>query len=207
MSERLERVDIICGGFPCQDISLAGDGAGLSGERSGLWRPMVHAVRVVRPQHAVVENVAALLDRGMGEVLGDLAESGYDSEWCCLPTGRPLGHNRERVFIVADDVRQRLQERRDSNQVGTNAPRIFTGERPSGVLEGVDAGERWADRPLLGRGVHGIPSRAHRIRALGNSVVPQVAEWIFRRIAEAEGIDEEVTSQRGGPSIPANTHP
>jgi DNA (cytosine-5)-methyltransferase 1 len=95
--------DIICGGFPCQDISLAGEGAGLAGERSGLWRELLRAIRVVRPRYAIVENVAALLGRGMGTVLGDLAEIGYDAEWHCIPAsavGAP--HRRDRVWIIAD---------------------------------------------------------------------------------------------------------
>jgi hypothetical protein len=77
--------DVICGGFPCQDISVAGAGAGLAGERSGLWRELLRAIRVVRPHYAIVENVAALLGRGMGTVLGDLAEIGHDAEWHCIP--------------------------------------------------------------------------------------------------------------------------
>ncbi len=95
--------DIVCGGFPCQDISLAGDGAGLAGERSGLWRELLRAIRVVRPRYAIVENVAALLSRGMGTVLGDMAEVGYDAEWHCIPAsavGAP--HRRDRVWIVAN---------------------------------------------------------------------------------------------------------
>lgn len=95
--------DVICGGFPCQDISLAGAGAGLAGSRSGLWRDLLRAIRLVRPNYAIVENVAALLGRGMGTVLGDLAEVGYDAEWHCIPAssvGAP--HRRDRVWIVAD---------------------------------------------------------------------------------------------------------
>jgi DNA (cytosine-5)-methyltransferase 1 len=93
--------DVICGGFPCQDISVAGAGAGIAGERSGLWRELVRAIRVVRPRFAIVENVAALLSRGMGTVLGDLAEIGHDAEWHCIPA-RAIGapHRRDRVWIV-----------------------------------------------------------------------------------------------------------
>lgn len=94
--------DVVVGGFPCQDLSDAGLRAGLSGERSGLYRELVRAIRVVRPKHAIVENVAALLNRGMGTVLGDLAEIGYDLEWDCVPAevvGAP--HERDRVWIVA----------------------------------------------------------------------------------------------------------
>lgn len=94
--------DVVVGGFPCQDISLAGKRAGLAGARSGLYRELVRAIRVVRPQLAIVENVAALLSRGLGTVLGDLAESGYGAEWDCVPAcavGAP--HERDRIWIIA----------------------------------------------------------------------------------------------------------
>jgi DNA (cytosine-5)-methyltransferase 1 len=185
-AHNLEPVDVICGGFPCQDISVAGAGAGLEGQRSGLWRDYRRIVRELRPRYVVVENVAALLDRGIGRVLGDLAESGYHAEWCCLPTGRSMGHDRERVFIVADIVREGLQERGDTDQVGAYAPRIFTRERFAGGIEGIDPRQKWADRPLLGRGVHGIPRRVDRVKSLGNAIVPQIAQWIAERIKEAE---------------------
>lgn len=96
--------DIVCGGFPCQDISNAGQRAGLAGERSGLWRHLLRAIRLVRPRYAIVENVAALLGRGMGDVLGDLAEIGHDAEWHCIPA-RAVGapHIRDRVWIIAAD--------------------------------------------------------------------------------------------------------
>src|SRR5690606_13124048 len=94
--------DVVCGGFPCQDISNAGKRAGITGERSGLWRELVRAIRVVRPKYAIVENVAALLGRGMGTVLGDLAESGYDAEWDCIPASAVGAyHERDRLWIVA----------------------------------------------------------------------------------------------------------
>lgn len=98
-------VDVICGGFPCQDISQAGLRAGITGSRSGLWQHLVRAIRLVRPQYAIVENVAALLGRGMGDVLGDLAEIGYDAEWHCIPAsavGAP--HRRDRIWIIAADA-------------------------------------------------------------------------------------------------------
>ena len=97
-----ERVDVICGGFPCQDISYAGQGAGLDGERSGLFFEAVRVVRELRPRIVVLENVAALLTRGLDRVLGTLAEIGYDAEWHCIPAaavGAP--HIRDRVFILA----------------------------------------------------------------------------------------------------------
>jgi len=95
-------VDLICGGFPCQDISVAGKGAGLAGERSGLWVEFARLIGELRPRYAVVENVSALCARGLGAVLGDLATLGYDAEWHCIPAsyvGAP--HRRDRVWIVA----------------------------------------------------------------------------------------------------------
>jgi DNA (cytosine-5)-methyltransferase 1 len=95
-------VDVICGGFPCQDISLAGKGAGLEGERSGLWSEIARLSGELRPRFVIVENVSALLGRGLGVVLGDLAEIGYDAEWHCIPAsalGAP--HRRDRLWLVA----------------------------------------------------------------------------------------------------------
>ena len=96
-------IDLICGGFPCQDISTSpAQGAGIDGERSGLWSEYARLIGEVRPRYVVVENVAALLARGLGRVLGDLAALGYDAEWDCIPAsavGAP--HRRDRVWIVA----------------------------------------------------------------------------------------------------------
>ncbi len=99
---RIGGIDVICGGFPCQDISVAGKGAGLAGERSGLWSEYARLIGLVRPQYVIVENVSALLGRGLDTVLGDLAALGYDAEWHCIPAayvGAP--HRRDRVWIVA----------------------------------------------------------------------------------------------------------
>ena len=100
-SQNLERVDVIAGGFPCQDISYAGLGAGLDGERSGLFFEAVRLVRELQPRAVVLENVAALLTRGLDRVLGTLAEVGYDAEWHCIPAayvGAP--HIRDRLFVL-----------------------------------------------------------------------------------------------------------
>lgn len=99
--DELEPVDLICGGFPCQPVSLAGRRRGQEDPR-WLWPEFARIVRVVRPRYVLVENVPGLLVRGMGEVLGDLAALGYDAEWDCIPAaavGAP--HIRDRVFIVA----------------------------------------------------------------------------------------------------------
>jgi len=97
------RIDIISGGFPCQDISTANtNGKGIEGEKSGLWKEMYRLICEIRPKFVFVENVSALLHRGLGVVLGDLAACGYDAEWDCIPAsaiGAP--HRRDRVWIVA----------------------------------------------------------------------------------------------------------
>lgn len=113
-AQNLCPVDLVCGGFPCQDLSPAGRGAGLAGARSGLWSEFARIVRELRPRYVVVENVPALLtgkgkrwDRApVGRVLGDLAEAGYDAEWACL-SAREFGapHLRKRVWIVAYPAR------------------------------------------------------------------------------------------------------
>jgi DNA (cytosine-5)-methyltransferase 1 len=107
-------VDVICGGFPCQDISVAGKGAGLAGARSGLWYEYARIIGELRPRYVIVENVAALLARGMGTVLGDLSTLGYDAEWHVIPAsavGAP--HRRERIWIVAHAVSERYAVRGD----------------------------------------------------------------------------------------------
>lgn len=98
----LGRPEVLCGGFPCQDVSQAGKGAGLQGERSGLWVEFARLIGEVGPEIAVLENVAILTRRGLDQVLGDLASLGYDAEWDCIPAssvGAP--HQRDRIFIVA----------------------------------------------------------------------------------------------------------
>jgi DNA (cytosine-5)-methyltransferase 1 len=126
-AHNLEQVDVIAGGFPCQDISYAGRGAGLDGERSGLFFEAVRLVRELQPRVVVLENVAALLTRGLDRVLGTLAEIGYDAEWHCIPAasvGAP--HIRDRVFVIGlrgrnsdciDDDSQ--QERNQQNSIAS----------------------------------------------------------------------------------------
>ena len=110
----LEPVDVICGGFPCQDISLAGSGDGLDGERSGLWREMARIVREVGPSYVYVENSPILTSRGLGRLLGDLAELRFDAEWGVLGACDVGAHHiRKRIWVLAharsDRYRQPVQ--------------------------------------------------------------------------------------------------
>jgi len=149
-ARNLERVDIIAGGFPCQDISYAGLGAGLDGERSGLFFEAVRLVRELQPRAVVLENVAALLTRGLDRVLGTLAEIGYDAEWHCIPAaavGAP--HIRDRVFVIgflSDSIsagarnqsrEDRGQERESSGTREPEALRQIHREADSGRIESV----------------------------------------------------------------------
>lgn len=105
-------VDVICGGFPCQDVSLAGKRAGLEGARSGLWREYARLIGELRPSFVIVENVPGLLNLGMGTVLGDLSSLGYDATWDCIPAsavGAP--HRRDRVWIIAHTASMQWTEK------------------------------------------------------------------------------------------------
>ena len=167
--------DVISGGFPCQDISRAGKRAGLAGTNSGLWREFLRAICMVRPLYAIVENVAALLGRGLGDVLGDLAECRYDAEWNCLQASDVgLPHARERIWIVAHrDGLRKLQPR-----WGLTDERRWVGDEDQAI--------DWVlSRGGILRSHDGIPAGLDRIGPLGNAVVPQIPEIIGRPIMNA----------------------
>lgn len=178
------RCDVICGGFPCQDISNAGKRAGIDGERSGLWREYIRVVRAIRPRFIIVENVAALLNGGIARVLGDLAESGYDAEWSMFSAcsmGAP--HTRERLFIVSypNGLLRSMWVGPDRHKRERIQP------RDTSAMQG-----DWMATVTRNAGsVNGIPNWSHRCKCLGNAVVPQVAQWIGERILEANGNGEE----------------
>ena len=213
-------VDVICGGFPCQDISFAGRGAGLAGERSGLFYEIARLVGELEPRYVILENVAALLSRGLGDVLGTLASLGYDAEWHCIPAsyvGAP--HRRDRIWIIA--YRQGDAFGANSNSAGphraalhiTGIPAEFRDEQICEFgslgkdvahtnvtrLEGRgDASDKrrsvaarhpwegcwWFTEPNVGRVAHGVPDRTHRLKVLGNAVVPQIPELIGHAILD-----------------------
>jgi len=201
--DTLERVDVLCGGFPCQDISHAGKRVGMAGERSGLWSEYARLIGELRPRYVLVENVTALLGRGLGAVLGDLAAIGFDAEWDCIPAsaiGAP--HRRDRVWLLAypngtrlegwerAGVSERAHERpfgargayvSDTHDQGQSGIAFHDGARRS-LSAFARAHEWWRIEPDVGRVAHGVPNRVDRLRSLGNAIVPQIAEWIGRRV-------------------------
>ena len=198
-------VDVISGGFPCQDISVAGKGAGVDGKRSGMWAHMARIVDEIRPRHVFVENSPALTSRGLGRVLGDLAEMGYDARWGVLgaiDAGAP--HIRERIWIVASDadsdqLRAKQKPRKECEGapiVGSNGKKEHVADADSagreeqrgGIAaraqhEAAECGGWWAAEPDVRRVDHGVAARVDRLKALGNRQVPAVAALAWRRLA------------------------
>ncbi len=217
--ERLRKdgisVDVITGGFPCQDISRAGKGAGIEGERSGLWSEIARLAGDIRPRYIILENVSALLSRGLDKVLGDLAEIGYDAEWHCIPAsaiGAP--HQRDRWWCVGYPSQQfgnggdpepefsrPLQGLRESGRAssghtlahakGQRLQRwaVCWGSEPTLARLRESCRSKhgiWGSEPNVGRVANGVSKRVDRLKGLGNAVVPQIPELIGRVILEFE---------------------
>jgi DNA (cytosine-5)-methyltransferase 1 len=141
----LSAVDVIAGGFPCQDISPAGRRAGIDGGRSGLWSEYYRIICELRPRYVLVENSADLLKRGMGRVLGDLARVGYDAEWRVLSAAQfGARHLRRRTFIVAY-----------TNGYQYDA----TSQSPIGVTSGPKTSPEWIHSPLSNTDGNGLQTR------------------------------------------------
>ena len=167
-------VDVVCGGFPCQDLSIAGKGEGLKGERSGLWREYARLISEIRPRYVIVENVAALLFRGLSDVLGDLASLGYDAEWHCIPAsyiGAP--HRRDRVWIVA-------YANNKSQSIGPINDEAFWVQK----IVSISKWPEWFGKPEDVRMDDGIPNGMDRVKSLGNAVVPQIPEILGKAIMD-----------------------
>ena len=161
-------VNVISGGFPCQDISLAGKGAGIGGSRSRLWLEMWRICGEVRPDYILIENSTMLLRRGFERVLCDLSEIGYDAEWQCL-SGADFGlqTRRERVYVIAYRDQGMFQ--------GSRQESVFRKPGVSWQPDGIFPGwrERWQiPEPRTLRTTNGIPDQMDRIEGLGNAVMP-----------------------------------
>lgn len=209
--EHCGRIDVVAGGFPCQDVSTAGTMRGVeAGTRSGLYAEVVRLICEVRPRFAVMENVSGLfVDGRIGTVLGDLAENGFDAEWDCLPASVfGARHVRTRVFILAYPQGggcSGLQLSSTGEMEGLRGEAAGQGE-PAGmfVADGASilasAAARsefgrfsshirsiWETEPGVVRMADGVPDWSHRLKGCGNAIVPQAAEWIGRRVMQAAG--------------------
>lgn len=175
------RVDLIAGGFPCQDISIAGRGAGIEGERSGLWSEFARIIGEVRPQFVLVENSPYLAFRGLGRVLGDLSILGFDVEWDIFgadDVGAP--HLRKRIFILANSnkVRRKKDELEECGPIkemgqwaNTKPPQLSI--RPS----------IWDDPKFETMGLsNGMAPELGAIEALGNGQVPAVVKLAWETL-------------------------
>ena len=209
--DNVEPVDILCGGFPCQDISIAGKTRGLKGEKSGLWWEMWRIISELRPRIIVLENVANILRLGGREVLGSLTQIGYDAEWTTIKAsdfGAP--HRRERWFCIAypngeQFVTLQPGKRTKRGEKITSSRTLDTMDENSGNANITDAHSKRSEK----RGLHvrnywkeitpksplctvddGISARVARLKALGNAIVPQCSEWIgaqiWKRILQGE---------------------
>ena len=169
-------VDVISGGFPCQDISAAGKGAGISGERSGMWSHMSRIIGEVRPKYVFVENSPMLTTRGIDRVLGDLAEMGFDARWGVLGADfAGFDHKRQRIWIVADSIGNRLEGGNHSRTTGQWQTKIRSMARLCKAKVRIDL-----PAPDSFGIANGLASRVDRLKAIGNGQVPSVAATAWR---------------------------
>jgi len=206
----LPRVDIVYGGFPCQDISAAGRGEGLAGERSGLYFEIERLIQETKPTFVFLENVPAIRTRGLGRVVWGLSELGYDCRWTVVSAqevGAP--HIRKRWFLLAHSNGMQLREEQrskhgqrarslQSDDASATQPLADTAgkrcrktgqlryeqseERAPGGGEKIPRPSWWATEPNVGRVADGVPNRVDRLRGLGNAVVPLQAQVAFKRL-------------------------
>ena len=187
-------IDVVCGGFPCQDLSVAGKKEGFEGERSSLYTEMLRVISECLPRYAIFENVTGLLTgesgRWFAKFLYDLAEVGYDAEWHCIPVsqfGAP--HHRDRVWVIAYPTSERRPEMVLRNLPGDG---IKKDERWSSINDGPLGGTcNWKDWEIES-GIQlindGVPGGLQRCKQIGNSVAPIIPEIIGRAILKNEGL-------------------
>jgi DNA (cytosine-5)-methyltransferase 1 len=191
------KVDVITGGFPCQDISPSGKGGGIAGERSGLWKEFARIIGEIEPQFAFIENSPVLRTRGLGTVLQDLAEMGYAARWCVLGAWHVgANHKRDRMWVLAYPNYARLQrgvqpnrinkeERQVSNEYFTKRSCLWWTNDPANSR--TESDQFKADppsQPIVGRLADGVAKRVDRLKATGNGQVPLVAATAFRLLSE-----------------------
>lgn len=175
----------ICGGFPCQDISVAGKGAGLEGERSGLWYEFKRIIDEVQPEWVFIENVANLRSKGLAAVLKDLGSLGYDARWDLIPaTAVGAFHERERTWIVANNQGERIQRMwPDGFKIShTHAPEKVSGSlcHRFGQIESDFCGVLNAHPRKLDK------FEAARLKQIGNSIVPDIPQRLGEEVLRVD---------------------
>ncbi len=213
----LEPVDILCAGFPCQGFSVSGKGKGLDDERSGLYWELWRVISEIRPGVIALENVPAIINRGLSEVLISLAKIGYDAEWSVISAaqfGAP--HKRARWFCVAYSNQDRVREtdeicsggapfaicdrkenssysnyRRAEVQIKRRQPSLKVFRSTCKDRTARPYWEKFPTQSPLCRRNDGISNRVDRIRALGNAIVPQCSEWIGKQILNSGLLNKE----------------
>ena len=171
------KVDVVCGGFPCQDISASGSGAGITGERSGLWSEMARIIGEIRPKYIFVENSPMLTFRGLGRVLGDVSEMGYNAKWGVVGAhhvGAP--HRRERIWILANCCKGGFK-----GNISKKIQRFIGFSGWKGYRRFEDIIERPPlYSPRFCRVDDGVADRVDRTASIGNGQVPLVAATAWR---------------------------
>jgi len=171
----LPEIDIIYGGFPCQDISVAGNGKGLAGERSGLFYELCRLVEEIHPKFIFLENVPAIRTRGLLEVIREFTDLGYDCRWTRVSAREvEAPHRRERWFLLAHSNLNRCSEQTEATSKTTSRRRSETTTTEC---------DRWPIEPNVGRVDDGTPFRMDRIKLLGNGVVPKQVKEAFIKLS------------------------
>ena len=198
-TKEIEPVDIMIGGFPCQDISVAGKQKGIEhGEKSSLWFEMLRIISDIRPRIVVLENVPAIIRVGGSKVVGGLAAIGYDCEWTII-SARQFGapHLRKRWFCVATDAeskRARINKQRIWRQpIRRDIENVWRADQKTSKSQTSDSDQneirnRWRNfptQPPFCDGNDGVPDRVARLKALGNAIVPQCSQWVFEQIIKS----------------------
>ena len=201
-------VDVVSGGFPCQDISAAGKGAGIEGARSGMWKEMARIIGEVRPRYAFVENSPMLTTRGLGTVLADLASLGFDAEWGVLSAADVgANHQRERIWILAHASQLQCNggNNHDAISMGGKSQSEFGNDGWSQTMAHTNSTQRkrtkqsigiatehsnigqpswWKTEPDVGRVANGLAFGMDRLKAIGNGQVPLCAATAFTILQE-----------------------
>lgn len=180
------KIDVVAGGFPCTDISIAGKGAGIEGKESGLWKEMFRIICEIRPNFAFVENSPMLTSRGLGRIIGDLAEAGFDAEWGCFSAcevGAP--HIRERMFILAHTVGERRVGVGENKQTGRSKFDLSIFKTWGHIQDHLRIPmATFFDNPMRGvvRNDDGLAVGMDRLKAVGNGQCAQQAAHAWREL-------------------------